>query len=111
MPAHMRDITKHIVDNQVSKAIVALHRLEDKAPNEYRVGLDVVLKFQTKPGGDGLTNEILLAILLDRLEYLNEAVPCLENVGALHHVRSALDLLKSRTRDRIERKVEGTNEP
>jgi len=56
----------------------------------------------------GVTNEDLLAIVIDRLECF-QAGPfsCTWNEQALHHARRALDALDARTRDREDRGVEG----
>lgn len=61
-------------------------------------------------GVNGLTNEALLAILVHRLNVLNDAVPCRENSIAITHIESALLWLQRRTNTRIERGVEGKNE-
>ena len=70
------------------------------------------IQFQNGPiaesGVNGLTQEVLLAIVEDRLASF-QAGPfaCEENEDALSHVRSALHFLKSRTKIRMERGVEG----
>lgn len=59
---------------------------------------------------NGLTNEVLLAILIDRLQSFQAgAYACYENSMALNHIERALVWLKDRTAARIERGVEGTN--
>lgn len=60
-------------------------------------------------GVNGLTNEALLAILIHRTGILDEAFPCEENKAALVHMRTALALFESRTKNRIDRGVEGEN--
>jgi len=60
-------------------------------------------------GTNGVTNEALLAIVADRLHgFQRGAYACGENGDALAHIRLALDCLKRRTRDRMQRGVEGT---
>lgn len=71
--------------------------------------------FQNGPiaevGVNGVTHEVLLAILIDRMEafqagpYANDY-----NADALDHMRNALDALLARTRERMDRGVEGTHE-
>lgn len=56
---------------------------------------------------DGTTNEELLEILLDRLNFLNSKFPCRENEVAITHIATALLWLNKRTSDRIKRGVEG----
>lgn len=58
-------------------------------------------------GRNGLQNEELLAILIDRLEFLDKKFPCQENTLAIYRLKTALDVLESRTRNRKERGVEG----
>jgi hypothetical protein len=54
---------------------------------------------------NGLTNEVLLAVLMDRIEVLDERVPHDSNKVALGHIKSAYDALCARVRDRKERGV------
>jgi hypothetical protein len=56
---------------------------------------------------DGATNEDLLAVLIDRLNYLNAKFPCRENSIAITHIETALLWLNKRTADRVKRGVEG----
>jgi hypothetical protein len=58
---------------------------------------------------DGTTNEDVLAVLIDRLKFLNAKFPCKENSVAITHIETALLWLEKRTRDRIARGVEGQN--
>lgn len=57
---------------------------------------------------DGTTNEEVLRMLIDRLQYLNAKAPCRENSVALTHIETALLWLEKRTADRKARGVEGT---
>lgn len=45
---------------------------------------------------NGLTNEVLLSMVKDRLKKLNEAVPCLENQFAMEGIERALMALDAR---------------
>ena len=56
---------------------------------------------------DGTTNEEVLAVLIDRLNYLNSKFPCRENSIAITHIETALLWLNKRTADRLKRGVEG----
>ena len=56
---------------------------------------------------DGTTNEELLAILIDRLNYLNSKFPCRENSLAITKLDESLLWLNKRTADRLKRGVEG----
>lgn len=71
--------------------------------------------FQNGPikenGVNGVTQEALLSIVVDRLRSF-QCVPfsCRENAIALTHCEDALMWLQRRTRARIARGVEGTNQ-
>jgi hypothetical protein len=73
---------------------------------------DLDILFQDGPvpenGENGVTLEALLAICKDRLEYFQSGkFPCKENAVALEHIEGALKSLKARTRNRLDRGVEG----
>lgn len=59
---------------------------------------------------NGLTHEVLLAIVADRLECFQAGkFACDENQEALGLVKAAMAVLKSRTEKRLARGVEGTH--
>lgn len=55
----------------------------------------------------GTTNEEVIAMMIDRFEYLQEKVPCKENEAALVALRQVAFLMEKRTQNRKERGVEG----
>lgn len=59
---------------------------------------------------DGTTNEALLEVLIDRMNFLQRLFPCKENACAITKLEEALMWLNKRTSDRIKRNVEGKNE-
>lgn len=70
--------------------------------------------FQNGPiqeeGVNGISNEVLLAIVRDRLEgFQSGAYACEENARALDMVIGAMESLKNRTSKRVARGVEGTS--
>lgn len=70
--------------------------------------------FQNGPipenGTNGITHEIMLAILEDRLTgFQSGPYACPENALALHYIKKAQKILKARTEARIARGVEGTH--
>lgn len=72
------------------------------------------IKFQNGPineaGVNGISNEALLAIVEDRLiGFQSGQFACRENAVALTKIQEAMMWLSKRTRDRIQRGVEGTN--
>lgn len=56
---------------------------------------------------DGTTNEEVIEVLLDRLNFLNSKFPCRENAVAITKLDEALMWLNKRTADRLKRGVEG----
>jgi len=74
----------------------------EKAPKGQHSG-DVTMETVN----DGTTNEEVLAVLIDRLQFLNGKFPCRENSIALTKLDEALLWLNKRTSDRQKRGVEG----
>lgn len=121
----MRSIHSHeVTDADKSVEIKVLdHTGAGGAHHEYCVswsgsdkGLDFhshsYISFQNGPiaehGINGLTQEALLAIVIDRLECFQAGPFASEyNAVALVHARAALSSLQKRTKDRIARGVEG----
>ena len=58
---------------------------------------------------DGTTNEEVLAMLIDRLNFLQQKLPAVENARVIRMLQESLTLLQRRTDDRLRRKVEGTS--
>ena len=56
---------------------------------------------------DGTTNEEVLAVLIDRMNYLQGKFPCRENDIVITKLEECLMWLKKRTADRKARGVEG----
>lgn len=57
---------------------------------------------------DGTTNEQVLAVVIDRMKYLQDRVPCDKNKLVITRLHQALEALESRTQERKARGVEGT---
>ena len=73
-----------------------------------------VVNFQNGPikeaGVNGVMNEDLLAIIIDRLQGFQSGIyKCRENAIALTKIEEALMWLRKRTQDREDRGVEGTS--
>lgn len=58
---------------------------------------------------DGTTNEEVLKVLIDRLNFLQAKAPCRENAIVITKLEESLMWLEKRTAGRIARGVEGTN--
>jgi len=56
---------------------------------------------------DGTTNEEVLRVLIDRMQYLNGKFPCRENSIVITKLEESLMWLNKRTADRKARNVEG----
>lgn len=130
----MRELTDHVVsgDQAVQLRIEvtdepgaggANHRYEitgfDIGKNPSRVGNlgyeSQLVLFQNGPikeaGINGITQEALLAIVIDRLRsFQSGPYSCRENAIALTHCEDALMWLQRRTVARIKRGVEGTHQ-
>lgn len=57
---------------------------------------------------DGTTNEEMLSVLIDRLQFLQAKAPCRENAIVITKLEESLMWLNKRTADRKARGVEGT---
>lgn len=134
----MRELTNHCVNpaNDALRVLVtddpgsggACHRYEihgfkgganparQRGPGWQEAPSSVSLLFQNGPiaeaGVNGITHEVLLAIVIDRLRGF-QAGPYANtyNAEALRHLEMALGELKLRTTDRMLRGVEGTHAP
>lgn len=76
--------------------------------------LGALILFQNGPLNEaqpnGLTQEVLLAIVIDRLQcFQNGEYKCRENAIALTHLEDAMHWLQHRTRQRVARGVEGSH--
>jgi hypothetical protein len=84
-------------------------------PGAAQLSHGVDIYFQNGPiqeaGINGIQNEDLIAIIIDRLQGFQAYGPykCRENAIALTHLEDALHWLQHRTRQRIARGVEGTH--
>ena len=125
----MRTITTHHT-NDANKAIVCeaddrnpangnashhykLKVYKSKSPESPLIRTNA-LDFQDGPIGEvgvnGITNEVLLAVIIDRLEgFQSSAYANRFNAAALMHCQEALAELEARTKEREARGVEGTH--
>lgn len=120
----MRELTEHKVNpaNDQLQVLVVDEPGAGGAHHVYHVvfnpqganGFLIPVPFQNGPiaevGVNGLTHEVLLAILADRLRSF-QAGPyaCKANACALTHIEDAQLWLQQRTLERMRRGVEGTN--
>lgn len=100
-------------ENAGHELVVAHDTCEDVPPgHSYAVASDdyfCTIEFQNGPvateGINGLTNEVLLAILIHRTETLDAQYPCDENKEAIEHMKKALEAFNKRTANRKARGV------
>lgn len=83
-------------------------------PGDYGATRPLVILFQNGPisesGINGVTQEVLLAIVADRLRSFQKGpFACKANACALTHIEEAQHWLQQRTIERMRRGVEGTH--
>lgn len=112
----MREITTHklpgVNDKLKLVAVDTNHHYLISFANEDGDLVDTNLRFQNGPlqeaGVNGITHEVLLAILIDRIEEFQKTdFVCRENAIALTKLQEALHWLNHRTFQRVRRGVEG----
>lgn len=118
----MREINEHQVQGaQQSVAVMAIDEPSNGGASHLYalnifplpgVGGMYALPFQkggiAEVGVNGITNEALLAVVLDRLRgFQSGPFPNRDNAIAITHLEDALSRLQRRTRDRVARGVEG----
>lgn len=132
----MRELTDHVVKGNQSHELKIeavdgpgvgnanhLYRITGFDPTNNPSDLEVDeddtpktwILFQNGPikevGVNGITNEALLAIVIDRLRgFQNGPYPCQETETALFHAQESLASLRNRTRERLARGVEGMHQ-
>ena len=128
----MRTLTDHIVEGDAANHQLRIEVLDEPgqggANHVYDVNWNgeegeppasihdhLFVRFQNGPikefGVNGVTNEALLAIVMDRLKsFQSGTYACEDNAAALLYCKRALDHLQVRTKARIARGVEGTHE-
>lgn len=114
----MRTIGSHRADS-LTNSPITVSTDYDSEPSTYVVdhgGAGTYIRFQRGPvlngEGNGLTNEALLAVVIDRLEVFQAGpLECAYNQDALDHLRKALSALHDRTLSRRARDVEGSSVP
>ena len=124
----MRELTSHRVNglNEALRIVVLDEPGQGNACHKYEIGYGsgpddlsdenpCYIRFQNGPiaevGVNGLSNEALLAVVEDRLVgFQSGQYACRENAIALTKLQEAMMWLQKRTRDRMARGVEGTNQ-
>lgn len=95
--------------------VVQFIHKENKLKDISEVSMEQVLcpgsdNFKLVTISNGTTNEEVLEMLIDRINFLNTKNPCRENSIVITNLETALLWLEKRTKDRIQRGVESKNE-
>lgn len=119
----MRTITDHQINpaNDTLRIVVIDEPGCGGAHHAYDIfggaAVPTFIRFQNGPisvdgnGVNGITHEVLLAIVIDRLRsFQSGAYACKANACALTHIEEAMHWLQQRTLERMRRGVEGTHE-
>ncbi len=128
----MREITDHVVEGDLPQNQLKIEVTDEPGPDGanhvYVISTQSgkgqtgsgrfyhTIRFQNGPikevGLNGITQEVLLAIVIDRLRSFQAGpYPCHANLTALYHCGEALTWLKIRTERRLARGVEGEIRP
>lgn len=100
------------MDIVVSGHKYLLDNFEDKESDPQKIQFihKEIIGGKTATMCDGTTNEEVLAVLIDRMNYLQRKFPCRENAIVITKLEESLMWLEKRTKDRKARGVEGKNE-
>jgi hypothetical protein len=115
----MRKLDEHKVNPANNLVVIkALDDHQSGVPHHYSIqipnGTVVMLDFQNGPiaevGVNGITQEALLAIVLDRLRgFQGGKFACRENALAITKIEEGMPWLHSRTMSRMRKGIEGTH--
>ena len=104
---------KYSLQNFESKeevqTIQFIEKVQEQDKHIYGSEFVKVFKGDLVTVNDGTTNEEVIEMLIDRLNYLQSKFPCKENACAITHLQEANMWLYERTRKRIAQNVEGKN--
>lgn len=98
VPGHRYELTNFENKSEPGQILQFIHK-EPKQVEGGGTELELV--------SDGTSNEDLIKVLIDRMQFLNQKFPCRENSMVITKLDEALMWLEKRTRDRERRGVEG----
>jgi hypothetical protein len=96
IPGHTYELPNFENKNEAGQILQFIHK---QPAGEGSTELETV--------SDGTTNEALIEVLVDRLNFLQEKFPCRENAIVITKLEESLMWLNKRTADRVKRNVEG----
>lgn len=94
VPGHQYDL-KNFENESTDQTIQFIHKEPTETPGEL------------KTIADGTTNEEVLEMLIDRMQFLQSKFACRENAIVITKLEESLMWLNKRTEDRKKRNVEG----
>lgn len=99
VPGHLYELANFENKEEVGQTIQFIHK-EPVAEGSAEL----------KTLSDGTTNEELLEVLINRMNFLQAKFPCRENAIVITKLDEALLWLGKRTADRLKRNVEGKHQ-
>lgn len=111
----LNDVLEITVLDQPGQGGACHEYVIDSVPQDPHGNAHARIHFQNGPikekGVNGISGEALLAIVIDRLRCFQDGpYASNENMHALVKLTEALEWLQKRTKDRLARGVEGTNQ-
>lgn len=98
VPGHLYELENFVDKLHTGQALQFIHKEAD---------FDDASVLRTV--SDGTTNEEVLKVLIDRMEFLQKKFPCKANAMVITKLEESLMWLNKRTADRVERDVEGSH--
>jgi hypothetical protein len=96
VPGHQYEMSNFENKDQQGQILQFIHK---EPKEEGSTGLVTI--------SDGTTNEEVLEVLIDRMNFLQSKFPCRENAIVITKLEESLMWLNKRTQDRMKRNVEG----
>ena len=94
VPGHTYELSNFENKESVGQTLQFIHK-------EPKLGSELITI------SDGTTNEEVLEVLIDRMNFLQSKFPCRENAIVITKLEESLMWLNKRTQDRLKRNVEG----
>lgn len=96
IPGHTYEMSNFENKDQAGQTLQFIHKEPKDADSTELVTIS-----------DGTTNEEVIEVLIDRMNFLQSKFPCKENAIVITNLEESLMWLNKRTSDRLKRNVEG----
>lgn len=83
---------------------------KDVVRKDYAQKIEFMKKEDGKIVMQGTTNEEVLRMMIARMKYLQDKLPCIENAIVINRLEESLLWLNVRTKKRVEQGVENTHQ-